>query len=141
MNSRLSEVFNLPKESKEEMHEIRKDVAEQKAKAILDPETLDHHDDNMESYSIDAYRWAKDIMDLGMSVDPKHSAEMFNAAANMLKVAFESQNSKVDKRVKLYDLDLKRRKIEIEEQRTGILELPESNGKILGNRQDFLEDE
>lgn len=64
----------------------------------------------------------------GMDIDPRHAADMFSAASNMLKVAHDSKNSKIDKRLKLYELELKREKLEIEKQ------------KAKGNFIDYNED-
>lgn len=147
MTSRLEDVLNIASNEKEgivlvkkEVRAIKKDVNKEMAKAIIDPADLDDHDKKMDEYAEISFEYAKEIYDLGMNIDPRFGAEMFNAVSNMMKVALDAKNAKLEKKLKLYDLELKKQKLDFEQQaRHG--NLPQYDGLIAGNREDFLKDE
>jgi copper chaperone CopZ len=49
-----------------------------------------------------------DLMDLGMNVDSRYGARMFEVAATMLNAAISAKNAKIDKKLKMVDLQLKK---------------------------------
>lgn len=51
-----------------------------------------------------------DLMDLGMSVEARYSGRIFEVAASMLKNAIDAKNSKIDKKLKMVELQLKKEK-------------------------------
>lgn len=147
MTKRLEDVLNIASNEKEEtalvkeeVRALKKDVNQEKAKAIIDPEDLEDHDKKMDIYAETSFEYAKEIYELGMNIDPRFGAEMFNAVSNMMKVALDAKNSKLEKKLKLYDLELKKQKLDFEQQaRNG--NLPSYDGMVAGNRQDFLDDD
>lgn len=144
MTKKLEKEFGLAplEELKEKGSVVTKDVAKQKVSVVIDDESLTEHDDKMDLYAEEAHQYGKDIMDLGMGVEPRHSAEMFNAAAKMLQVAMDAKNSKLEKRLKLYDLELKRRKLEMEEARNNSGNIENyDDGSVYASREDLLNDE
>ena len=54
----------------------------------------------------------EDIMDLAMQVEPKYSARMFEVATGMLTAAITAKTNKIDKKLKMIDLQLKKQKLE-----------------------------
>jgi hypothetical protein len=53
-----------------------------------------------------------DLMDLGMNVEAKYSGRLFEVAANMLSTAVAAKGHKIDKKLKVVDLQLKKLNIE-----------------------------
>ena len=76
----------------------------------LDPEYT--HDTEMDEISQLAVEYGKTLHDLGMSVDVKNAGEIFTASSNMLKVALDARNSKMERRLKMLKLELDRIKLE-----------------------------
>jgi hypothetical protein len=48
----------------------------------------------------------KDLQDLGMNVEIRHAGEIFSSSSQMLKIAVDAKNLKVDKKLKLLRLQL-----------------------------------
>ena len=146
MSKSLEKTFNLPEQEEakdliDSSKELKKEVSKEMAQSILDEEHISDHDKKMDEFSQEAHQYAKDIMDLGMDVEARHAAEMFNAAANMIKIAHDSKNSKIDKRLKLYELELKRQKLEIEKQRYLNFNDIGDDGSDYVSREDLLNDD
>lgn len=53
-----------------------------------------------------------DLMDLGMNVEARYSARLFEVAASMLKNAIDAKSAKVDKKLKMIELQLKKHKMD-----------------------------
>lgn len=146
MTKKLEEIFDLPTTSEvipeddvKTALDTAKDIKKQ-LPTILDDVDMAQHDVVMDDYADDAYQHAKDIVDLGMTSEPRHSADLFQAAANMMKVALDSKNSKVDKRLRMYDLELKKRKLDLEERKFE-MEQPEidmNDGRVYADREDLM---
>lgn len=49
-----------------------------------------------------------DLMDLGMNVEPKYSSRMFEVAGTMINAAIAAKSAKIDKKLKMVDLQLKK---------------------------------
>lgn len=138
MNKKLEETFNLA-ETKRDVAEIKKEIAKDRSGVVISTDDLDDHDTKMDEYASESFNYAKEIYEVGLSAEARHAAEMFNAAANFMKVALDAKNNKLEKRLKLYDLELKRQKMENDKK-------PGSAGQIdgdqyMGNREDFLDDD
>ena len=148
MTKKLEEIFDLPTTSEviPEETEVKNALATAKKfkdqlPTILDDVDMAKHDVVMDDYADDAYEHAKDIVDLGMTAEPRHSADLFQAAANMMRIALDSKNSKVDKRLKMYELELKKKKLELEERKLAITEPAEidmSDGRVFADREDLI---
>jgi hypothetical protein len=66
-----------------------------------------------------------DLMDLGMNVEARYGARMFEVAGNMLNAAITAKSNKIDKKLKMIDLQLK--KLAIDKKDAG-----ENNGVVAG---------
>jgi hypothetical protein len=51
-------------------------------------------------------------MDLGMQVDSRFASEIFSVASNMLGHAITAKTAKLDKKLKMIDLQLKKAKLD-----------------------------
>jgi len=49
-----------------------------------------------------------DLMDLGMNVEARYGARMFEVAANMMNAAIQAKSHKIDKKLKMVELQLKK---------------------------------
>jgi len=78
-----------------------------------------------------------DLMDLGMNVDPRFGARMFEVAAQMMNAAITAKTNKIDKKLKMVDLQLK--KLAIEKKHGGDSATVEGEGYILTDRNSILE--
>jgi hypothetical protein len=116
MTKNLEEFFNLPPSSIEELsqEELRENLKEleeidDKMKNVIDLSTSDQEMDDLASKAMDTF---KDLMDLGMNVDARAAAPIFEAATKLMGHAVVAKSSKIDKKLKLMDLELKRRRLE-----------------------------
>ena len=51
-----------------------------------------------------------DLMDLGMNVESRYSGRVFEVAGNMLKTSLDAKTAKLDKKLKMIELQLKKEK-------------------------------
>jgi hypothetical protein len=92
--------------------------------------------DALAQRATDAY---DDLMDLGMNVEARYSGRIFEVAGGMLKNAIDAKAAKIDKKLKMIELQLKKQKLDQEAN-------PEDNsvnitgdGYILTDRNSLLE--
>ena len=69
----------------------------------------DNEFDELARRATEAY---DDLMDLGMNVEARYSARVFEVASSMLKNAIDAKSAKVDKKLKMIELQLKKQKID-----------------------------
>jgi hypothetical protein len=80
----------------------------------------------------------EDLMDLGMNVEAKYGSRMFEVAGTMLTAAINAKSAKIDKKLKMVDLQLK--KLAIDKKSSGDSEDPvEGKGYIIADRNSILE--
>jgi len=72
----------------------------------------DVHDDEMDELAQMAIQAHKDLQDLGMNVEIRHAGEIFTSSSQMLKIAVDAKNSKVDKKLKMLKLQLDKLKLD-----------------------------
>jgi len=71
--------------------------------------------DELAQKAKDAY---EDIMDLGMNVEARYSGRLFEVAASMLGHAISAKTAKLDKKLKMIDLQLKKQKLDNDSHNT-----------------------
>lgn len=69
---------------------------------------LDAADNEMDALAEMATSSYKDLMDLGMQVEARFSSEIFNSASSMLGHAITAKTAKINKKLKMIDLQLKK---------------------------------
>lgn len=79
-----------------------------------------------------------DLMDLGMNVDARYGAKMFEVAANMMNAAITAKTNKIEKKLKMVDLQLKKYAIDKKNSPSSGEEIP-GEGYILTDRNSILE--
>jgi len=132
MTKKLEELLNLPdsqeiiKEAEQQekqekkrqeavMHidDTSRDIAElDKISAALPQvkglgELADKELNEVADKAMQAY---EDLMDLGMNVESRYSGRVFEVAGNMLKTNLEAKTAKLDKKLKMIELQLKKEK-------------------------------
>lgn len=120
MTKKLEELFELPTEEKESNHQLlekaQADTITQEAYSNLEkienalPEVkgLASADSEMDGLAELAQNSYKDLMDLGMQVDSRYSSEIFNVAGTMLGHAITAKTAKINKKLKMIELQLKK---------------------------------
>jgi hypothetical protein len=140
MTKKLEELLNLP-ESREIVDDARstekrkaketavieqestmRDIAEFDKIASALPqvkglgELADTELNDIAQRALDAY---EDLMDLGMNVEARYSGRVFEVAGNMLKTSLDAKVAKLDKKLKMVELQLKKEKLDKEDNSDG----------------------
>lgn len=105
--------------------------------AIRDLQASDKELDEIADLAKQSYQ---DLSDLGMNVDSRFSAELFAVASNMLGHALTAKTTKLNKKLKMIDLQLKKLKLDQDAaKKSGDLSnIPTAEGQVL-SRNDLLE--
>ena len=149
MTRKLEELFDFPpsedstSESKPEptrtqLAEI--DATIDKIDAALptvrDLATGDSELDELANMAKESY---DNLMDLGMQVDSRYASEIFNVAGTMLGHAITAKTAKLNKKLKMVDLQLKKLKMDQDQARNAPEQAIETaHGQVL-SRNDLLE--
>ena len=91
----------------------------------------------LDKLAIEAEESYKNLMDLGMNVDSRYSGRIFEVASTMLRNAIDAKGSKIDKKLKMVELQLKKLKID----KTGgddIGPVEESDGFVISDRNELM---
>ena len=62
----------------------------------------------LDKLAVEAEESYKNLMDLGMNVDSRYSGRIFEVASTMLRNAIDAKGSKIDKKLKMVELKLKK---------------------------------
>jgi len=94
---------------------------------------LETSDSEMDDLADKAKESFDNLMDLGMQVDSRYASEIFNVASQMLGHAITAKTAKVNKKLRMIDLQLKKAKLD---QDTGNdSALPTAQGTILDRNE------
>jgi hypothetical protein len=150
---KLEELLNLP-ESKKEISKAEKVKPTEAVKPLLrDMEEFDKISaalpqvkglgdiadtefDALAQRATDAY---DDLMDLGMNVEARYSGRVFEVAASMLKNAIDAKAAKVDKKLKMIELQLKKAKLDQDAGNIDESGVVQGTGVIVTDRNSLLE--
>ena len=154
MTRKLEELFDLPPtekdvdtsvpaipENREKLAAIDDaiDKIDTALPAVRGLEASDTEMDELAGLATGSY---KDLMDLGMQVDSRFASEIFSVASNMLGHAITAKTAKLDKKLKMIDLQLK--KARLDQQAAAAAKdtddevIPTAQGMVL-SRNDLLE--
>lgn len=78
-----------------------------------------------------------DLVHLGKSVEPRYSGRIFEVASSMLKNAIDAKSTKLDKKIKMIDLQLKKEKLDRESPPNPNFDL-EGEGCVVADRNSIL---
>ena len=157
MTKKLQDLLDLPdsKEIIDEATEQQKqqkkyDVAEQKetmrdiaefdkiASALPSVKGLgEKADAELNEIADKAMQSYEDLMDLGMNVESRYSGRVFEVAGSMLKTTLDAKVAKMDKKLKMIELQLKKEKLDNDKpiEESGIVN---GQGAIVTDRNSLL---
>jgi hypothetical protein len=126
MNKKLEELFELPQDDIDNLAKPTPENAQEITTTALDnlskieqalPQVrgLEAADDEMDSLAEMATSSYKDLIDLGMQVDSRYASEIFNVAGTMLGHAITAKTAKLNKKLKMIDLQLKKAQLDQKE--------------------------
>jgi hypothetical protein len=159
MTKKLEELLNLPdskqivdkakkedkKQAKEaaivEQEDTIRDITELDKIASALPmvkglgEKADSELEDIAQRALDAY---EDLMDLGMNVESRYSGRVFEVANSMLQTSLNAKVAKMDKKLKMIELQLKKEKLD-KESGDGDSGMIEGQGYVVTDRNSLLE--
>jgi hypothetical protein len=98
----------------------------------------DMADGELDALADKAEKAYDDLMDLGMNVEPRYGSRMFEIAAQMMNAAITAKTNKIDKKLKMVDLQLKKLAIDKKHGQEGAGTV-EGEGYIITDRNSILE--
>ena len=159
MTKKLEELLDLPdskeiiQEAKVEEKKKKKDTAvieqEETARSIAEldkittalpavkglGEKADAELNDIAQKALDAY---EDLMDLGMNVESRYSGRVFEVAGGMLKTSLDAKVAKMDKKLKMIELQLKKEKMD-RDSSGGDNDVVNGEGYVVSDRNSLLE--
>jgi hypothetical protein len=123
MTKKLQELFELPEddlkslttpipEGASEITESAFSNLEKIENALPLVKGLDASDAELDELSNMATASYKDLLDLGMQVDSRFASEIFNSASSFLGHAITAKTAKLNKKLKMIDLQLKKAQLD-----------------------------
>jgi hypothetical protein len=156
MTKKLEDLLNLP-DSKEliqeeknkekaeaaivEQEDTFRDIAEfdKIASALPSVKGLgDKADSELDDIANKAAQAYDDLMDLGMNVESRYSGRIFEVAGGMLKTSLDAKVAKMDKKLKMIELQLKKEKLDKEGSPDGG-DIVNGEGYVISDRNSLLE--
>lgn len=97
-------------------------------------ESADNEIDGLVELATDSY---KDLMDLGMQVDSRYSSEIFAVAGTMLGHAITAKTAKINKKLKMIDLQLKKAQLDskLQTKEQEVQNIPLGEGQSLDRNE------
>lgn len=151
MTRKLEELFDLPRSEEEgplaaPVEETRATIVEIDAaidkidQALPAVRDLDASDRELDDIAAKATETFENLTDLGFNVDSRYAAELFAVAGTMLGHALTAKTTKLQKKLKVLDLQMKKLKLDQDtaKQPTDDPDMPTAHGRIM-NRNDLLE--
>lgn len=157
MTKKLEDLLNLP-ESKQIVKQAQVQEAEQKKYEIEQAETFrdieefdkiasalpavkglgEMADKELNEVADKAMQAYEDLMDLGMNVEGRYSGRVFEVAGNMLRTNLDAKVAKLDKKLKMIELQLKKEKLD-KESSLGDGDIVNGAGYVVTDRNSLLE--
>jgi hypothetical protein len=107
--------------------------------ALPKVEGLGHiSDSELDALATKAEQAYDDLMDLGMQVEARYGSRMFEVAGNMLKTAVEAKSAKIDKKLKMVELQLKKLAIDKKDNPGGDNGVVAGEGYVISDRNSLL---
>jgi CRISPR/Cas system CMR-associated protein Cmr5 small subunit len=149
MTKKLEELFELPEQEKEvnesfiekaEFQAITTETLNNLEKienALPQVKGLEASDGEMDELASLATSSYKDLMDLGMQVDSRFASEIFNSASSMLGHAITAKTAKLNKKLKMIDLQLKKAQLDhkMSEKTEELDNTPVGSGQVLDRNE------
>lgn len=120
MTKSLEQLFELDSDEKEvnelQLEKAEADIIKHEALSNLEKiesalprvRGLDSSDNELDELANIATSSYKDLMELGLQVDSRFSAEIFGVASNLLNHAITAKTAKINKKLRIIELQLKK---------------------------------
>jgi hypothetical protein len=155
MTRKLEELFDLPPSGSQEDSESTINVEETRHQLAEIDETidkidaalpgirdLDRSDTELDELAELAKQSFNDLSDLGMQVDSRYASELFAVAGTMLGHALTAKTAKLNKKLKMIDLQMKKLKLDQDRAKNsnddGTAAIETAEGHVL-SRNDLLD--
>jgi len=92
-------------------------------------------DKEIDQYSNESFQAYKDLMDLGMNIEPRFAGRIMEVASSMMNNAINAKNVKVDKKLKMIELQLKKLKLD---QNQGDDDAVTGTGTVIADRNELI---
>jgi hypothetical protein len=148
MTKKLEELFNLPDPQEELPAEVVEQRVEQLREiddaidkidaALPTVKDLDVADTEMDSLAKLAEDKFNDLMDLGMNVEARYAGTIFQTAGVLLGHAITAKQAKLDKKLRMVDLQLKKMRLDQTKPKTGEEDTPVDGKGVVLDRNDLL---
>ena len=152
MTRRLEEFFNLPKiENSEEQEKLKLDSTEQieNYSNIMDGidkidqalpmvKNLETSDREMDHLAQLAEEKFQELMDLGMNVEPRFSGTILQTAGTLLGHAIAAKQAKIDKKLRIIELQLKKARLDQTNKKEGEDEEPQTAHGMVLDRNELI---
>jgi hypothetical protein len=155
MTRKLEDLFDLPPSGSSDTEEdtsaipVTKtalaeidDTIDKIDAALPSVKGLDSSDEEMDELAKKATETFDDLMDLGMQVDSRYASEIFAVAGAMLGHALTAKTAKLNKKLKMVDLQMKKLKLDQDRAKSAAADDDEpmetAEGQVL-SRNDLLE--
>ena len=92
-------------------------------------------DSEIDQYAQEAFQAYKDLMDLGMNIEPRLAGRIMEVASSMMSNAINAKNVKVDKKLKMIELQLKKMKLD---QNAPEEEAVTGTGTVIADRNELI---
>lgn len=129
MTKKLEELLDLPDSKeiiKKEKQKEKKEIVSQQNETLRDIAEFDKiasalpavkglgelADTELNEVADKAMQAYEDLMDLGMNVESRYSGRVFEVAGGMLKTSLDAKVAKLDKKLKMVELQLKKEKMD-----------------------------
>lgn len=158
MTKKLEELLNLP-DSKEMIQESKDDSKAKAKTAVVEQESTfrdiaefdkiasalpavkglgEMADKELNEIAEKAMAAYDDLMDLGMNVEARYSGRVFEVAGGMLKTSLDAKVAKMDKKLKMIELQLKKEKLD-NDTSSGEGGIVNGDGYVVTDRNSLLE--
>ena len=156
MTKKLEEIFDLEQDSTVDTPESMKDILdeEQNQKDIAEADIMIREkiavdkidaalpqvggledDKEIDEYAEKSFQAYQDLMDLGMNIEPRLAGRIMEVAASMMGNAITAKNSKIDKKLKMIELQLKKEKLD---QGKPEEEVVSGTGSVIADRNELI---
>ena len=100
------------------------------------PEVVGLEDDKeIDTYADESFQAYKDLMDLGMNIEPRLAGRIMEVASSMMQNAINAKNTKVDKKLKMIELQLKKAKLDLNSPEEEVIS---GTGSVVADRNELI---
>lgn len=162
MTKRLEEVFNInPSEPEDDKNENEDTPSVEESQEVIEiintdmaltdkidaslplVQDLNEHDRDMDDIHTKAIDTFEKLVDIGMNVEAHAGAKYLESATQMLKTAMEAKDSKVDRKLRMLNLQMQKARldhqVEKEEKKNAATEDDhETEGSVVMDRNELM---